>query len=621
MLFINLKKLVMKKVFLLLTLSVFVLGLNAQTYKNTETMKAPNNHAIIDYDASDVQQTAPYRGGTMIGWAPNIYGTMLSGVHQVMYNEDINTVVFIHRQDGLDDSGELGFDFSTDGGDTWTSDNHLSQTMGTTSAHCRYPSITIFNPDGNTDPASASVVATGPALSDDFGGWGWVFEIDAPIAAGSTANEFYGTVSGDNDDFHPYGIEMGPDGTAWSVSINYDVVAEAYIGDVFLSKAVWNGTDAMTWTNNVHTFTPNYNTSGGDKLFNGWDVAVDPNDPDHLYVVINCCEVGDPIDVASPHVWETTDGGEEWTQIASPDFTAEPFATALDEYIIYNEGEPMKPYIAEIDATVDANGALHIMSDTYSGAADWGYIYAAFTNNPEGPGEPTQHYIDFWWNGTEWDMIYIKSKECESATWGDVETYLHPQISRTGNGNQINYTWSQTYQDADSLNTSPNMWAYAWAIDGTTMEAPVNLTPEGDPAAGICFFPHVSPVSILNEDDGTVELPIVINMITFVGGSDVDPVEGLYLSDYTIPYYPFSSGVEHVRTSSDIIVYPNPVADKVYVSQGRTATVYNMLGAKVYEQTSQEGTLVIDMDSFSSGTYIFKVQTENGVITKKVIKK
>jgi len=596
----------MKKIFLLSLVAVFALSLNAQTYTNLKAKKAPSQvNTTIDTEVGGTL-TIPQRdpGFALLGTAPNIYGIMLAGPHQLMYNSDINTVIAVHRQNGQAASGALGFDYSTDGGITWTNDILISEPTSL----CRYPSATIYNPEGNTDPANAKVVANGPLLVDGAS-WGYTFEIDATLSATPTTNSFYGSNTGTNEDFHPYGLEMGPDGTAWSASINYNPTTEEYIGDIFINKAEWNGTK-MEWTSPLHTISPDYYIPAGeDKLFNGWDVAVDPLDGDHVYAVVNCCVIGDTKDIPSPHVWETTDGGTTWTEVVALDFTAEPFATELDNYIIYNEGEEMKPYVVDVDATVDANGALHIMTTTYSGAADWGYIYGAFADD----GTPSQHYIDYMWNGTEWSMIYIKSLECEDATWADVTISAHPEISRTEDGQNIIYSWSQTYQDADSLNTAPNIWAKTWNISGNETE-PLDLT-TGTGAAGICYFPQFSPVCI--DNGATIEIPMMIAAIDYASGTDLDPAMNLYLSGYEVDKA--AANVNATVTKPAVTIYPNPVADILYVSTGANVELCDITGKVIVSVNNQDEVKQIQMSNYPAGTYIVKAYTNKGVVSKKVI--
>ncbi len=603
----------MKKFTILFLCFGLLFTVNAQNYKNLKAVKAPNRHAVMDIGVTN-QTIAPYakEGGVPIGGSMNIYGAMLSGPHQVMYSPEINTVAFIHRNPtgvGAGGSGELCIDFSTNGGDSWTTNAWITPGLASvTGAGCRYPSMTIFNPTGNTNLADARFVANGPSLCQATGSWGFTFEIDATISSTPVTNEYYGSNNGDNTDFHPYSLEMGPDGTAWSISMSYST---DYLEDLFVNKAVYNsGNDQFDWTSPLFTITPDYFYSGADKLLNGWAVAVHPTDPDIIYAVVNCMENGDTREVPSPHVWKTTDGGANWTALDPIDYTAEPYASFMDQYVIYNEGDDMKPYIVDIDAAVDANGVLHVFSEVWSGAADFGYVY--------GVGDASQSYRHFMdlstTDGTDWEITYVNDIECESAPWGDVETYYHPQISRNPSGTDIFYTWSETFADTDSLNTAPNLMAAWWNTTDGLVEDSLNLT-EGTGAQGICYFQHVSPI-LIDNGDNTFEVPIVIALIDFASGSDMDPANYMYLTDFIIEE---SVGVESI-SKPDVIIYPNPVAEKVFVSKGSKVEMYNILGAKLITVEGRTDVTTIDMAKYPAGTYLLKVYTDNGIVTKKIQK-
>jgi len=602
----------MRRFTILLFILGIVLSVNAQKYKNLKIEKAPNYKTTLDNGESS-NVIAPYSKltGVLVGGSKNVYSIIIDGPHQLMYNSSINTVVFTHRAKNKISSGELAFDFSTDGGDSWTTEAYISPNLSGAGAGggCRYPSITIYNPSGNTDVANARVVANGPALCDATSSWGYSYQIDATISGIPQVNEFYGSNNGDNTDFHPEGLEMGPDGTAWSVSIGYD--GTNYMDNIYVNKAVYNaGTDKFDWTSPLYTITPDYKYTGDDRLFNAWDIAVHPTDPNIIYAIVGCLETGDTREVPTPHVWKSVDGGDNWTALDPIDFTAEPMATELDAYIIYNDGELMKPYVSGFDATVDADGKLHLFSTVYSGAPDIGYIY--------GVGDATQsyrHYIDFTTtDGTDWAMQYINDIECEAGTFGDIKTYMHPQVGRNESGTSIVYTWSETFADTDSLNTAPNMMAAVWNTSQGLVNDSINLT-DGTGAQGICYYPQASPV-VIDNGDGSLELPLVFPMINYASGSDIDPVDYLYLADVVIS----AVGIENPVSKPDVIIYPNPVADKVFVSVGAKVEMYNIIGEKLLTVEGRSNVTTIDMSMFPVGTYLLKVYTDKGIVTKKVQK-
>ena len=99
---------------------------------------ATAQEARMDLGRSAAMYTASHADGTPLntssnksaaavytGTAPNVYGAGFGPKTNLVANEALNTVAFIHRSDynsnGDYGSGSLRFDYSTDGGATWTS--------------------------------------------------------------------------------------------------------------------------------------------------------------------------------------------------------------------------------------------------------------------------------------------------------------------------------------------------------------------------------------------------------------------------------------------------------------------------------------------------------------------
>ena len=71
-------------------------------------------------------------------------------------------------------------------------------------------------------------------------------------------------------------------------------------------------------------------------------------------------------------------------------------------------------------------------------------------------------------------------------------------------------------------------------------------------------------------------------------------------------------------TTSSIIVYPNPTADRIYIQTDTNAKaeLFDLMGKKV-RATNQDQ---IDMSNLSSGNYILQVKTQNKTQSFKIIK-
>jgi hypothetical protein len=99
-----------------------------------------------------------------------------------------------------------------------------------------------------------------------------------------------------------------------------------------------------------------------------------------------------------------------------------------------------------------------------------------------------------------------------------------------------------------------------------------------------------------------------------------------YLSGEIAYYYSgFTSGVSDVVSATALTVYPNPVADKLYLNSGVSGNVtcrlINLMGRTVLTaKLWQDG--AIDMGTVKSGCYLLQVEDSKGVRkTIKVVKK
>src|SRR5690554_2173053 len=107
-----------------------------------------------------------------------------------------------------------------------------------------------------------------------------------------------------------------------------------------------------------------------------------------------------------------------------------------------------------------------------------------------------------------------------------------------------------------------------------------------------------------------------------------------YEHDGELLYHNYSQGTEDCITplvglenisleDNSITIYPNPTNSEVNISSENiinSIEIYNSLGQRVYQSVVNSNTKTIDISSFTNGVYILGVNTENGVIRKKIIK-
>jgi hypothetical protein len=94
---------------------------------------------------------------------------------------------------------------------------------------------------------------------------------------------------------------------------------------------------------------------------------------------------------------------------------------------------------------------------------------------------------------------------------------------------------------------------------------------------------------------------------------------------YTEKWYYSEPKVNIIEPNKENIkVYPNPTTGKLIVDNGQltigNVEIYDIYGRKFSHFTIHVSPIEIDISHLSSGIYFLKIQTENGTVTKKVIK-
>jgi hypothetical protein len=71
-----------------------------------------------------------------------------------------------------------------------------------------------------------------------------------------------------------------------------------------------------------------------------------------------------------------------------------------------------------------------------------------------------------------------------------------------------------------------------------------------------------------------------------------------------------------------VLIYPNPSTGiyTIDLNEDAQVEVYDMLGKVVYKREAQEGKSTIDISNYQAGIYLLHVKSENGSVTKKIIK-
>ncbi len=118
-----------------------------------------------------------------------------------------------------------------------------------------------------------------------------------------------------------------------------------------------------------------------------------------------------------------------------------------------------------------------------------------------------------------------------------------------------------------------------------------------------------------------------------IGHTDAWSVTRCYIHNGDLLYSNYSHGgndcitplmgIESIVEDNSITLYPNPTNTEVNISSEsiiNSIEIFNSLGQRVYYSVVNSMEKTIDISSFTNGVYILGVNTENGVIRKKIIK-
>ena len=113
-------------------------------------------------------------GVDSLSTSSNMFTNILTEANPVAVDNATNSIIFVHRSNATafgGHSGQIRYDLSTDGGQTWTANGgplNPASVNGTNGA--RYPNVAIYNPAGNTVAANAYLAYYAPTVAAAFNG-------------------------------------------------------------------------------------------------------------------------------------------------------------------------------------------------------------------------------------------------------------------------------------------------------------------------------------------------------------------------------------------------------------------------------------------------------------------
>lgn len=473
-----------------------------------------------------------------VGSASNAYTNINRATAPITVNKDLNTVVFVHRNNIATfggNSGSFRYDVSQDGGNTWSSEIGPINPQLTWPG--RYPQASIYNPVGNTNPQNAYLAYLGATFDGTY--WNGTVSGSRKLD-GSTNTEFYNQ-PGVTGTLIPYSMTEGAPGVYWAtefVSDGFNNIS----GQHRLYKGVWNGSDVV-WSENA-VFSPTYDftyygTSEASVAFApggqiGWVCFIADLDVNNI---------NDP--QCYPILYKTTDGGMSWSGPIEVPLDPFPGVSCVSSTFAY-------PVATEYSLTVDINGNPHILT-TVASAINGGYAVYDVTTN-----------------GALWFANYLSPINTapsdplvDNNNW-----HTWPQVTRSSDGTKIFYTWIDNQGvPAGSPNNSPDLYGRGLDVVSNTFTAVKNFTSCNPTCAGQIIFPQVAD-RVLEPTVNSYKIAGVYAVL-----SNMDPLQPTAFSfldsltfvsaDFNVPYVSPSTVTNAVGTVSDTSIC---LGDSVYLS-------------------------------------------------------
>jgi hypothetical protein len=380
----------------------------------------------------------------LIGGCSNIYGMLVSQSRPLQYNNDVNAVSFIHRRSATYVptpappagalSGVIMADISTNWGNTWDS----TVLWADATDWGRYPQGAIYNPSGNTAIGNAYVVGAGPTVagSNFSGNWyasrklnSFTTTLDATPGAQKFI-PFGSTAPVAPHGWSRMGFSSTDDGIVRSLAlIEDDPTGLSTVRGAAVVKGVFSA-GAFTWSTDSLIPPTTIQSDASKNVLSAPQMVWNESGTTGYVIFIGSRSGATNSNLGfQPIVYKTTNSGTSWSLISGIDFNSPAMAPVIASVNGVSTNSALAiPFFNDFDATVDANGKLHIGAtffSTFSSHLDSLTFSQGFTVSIN-PGEQYNwthtpgmrpYLYDFIGDGTAaWQAVLIDSLATEAPS-------------------------------------------------------------------------------------------------------------------------------------------------------------------------------------------------------------
>ncbi len=499
-----------------------------EDYRNPNPAPLHQTHSFLK---KQLNGNLPLSGGSRavttvpIGSAGNLYTILAGEINRIAANNDLNTVVFIHRSDPTffpnDNIGQYRYDVSENGGASWTLNQGVLNPKGNQQTLAgRFPNAAIYNPTGNTNPDNAYLSYLGTWLPFDAGGsWDGLFTGVARLDNDtSTFTENVSTPNNSNLSIAA-GLCNGAPGVFWAVAWDFD---EVDIFGILVFKGVWNNTkEDIDWVE-FRKLTPNFDkASQGTAQATSVNIAFDPTGQFGWIGFLGDVTPGGE-NVLDPVFYRTVDGGDNWTGPIV--LNLQNFANVINDLTVTN----IATTAFDQDMVVDANGNPHLVVVVGSSGQD----YAISTGSGAGLKIYDFTYVPTAAPDCRWQAIFLDDVLTFRGTISpEVDEDNRPQASTSPDGTKVFFGWMDSDPSlTGGTNQLPNLKTRAYDVNTGRATQVVNWT-DNDPLwSGSALFSSFAPTTL--KSGSTYRIPTVFAEIN-ISGLDTDPATFHYVQDVT----------------------------------------------------------------------------------------
>lgn len=598
--------------------------------------KSTNNKSIIVREI----------GGSANGFS------ILGNRRYLWVDNNLNAVAFFHRMLSSPGSGHVGYDYSTDGGQSFTNNVQIYNPTLNNGYNARYPQGGLYNPDGNTDPANAVFGYFAPTLdgSSGSGTWGG-YAFGAQMFAGSGMATLHSTTSSGGF------VQDVPDGytiTKQGLAIAVDIMEPDFIysDNMIVTMGLFNP--------DIHDFEMQrelVEMPGGGLSITGVlarvpDVKVafspDGNVGYIAYLSNNGGNNDNSVGCYYPILYKTYDAGLSWdgpynVQLGGDDgipailnFLTDDIISALFEAPVPEREDIPFTTAFELDMTVDNFGNPHLIFNVGVGNQEFS-LFTSYGGSIGCDGSVAMVHVYSTNGGESWmgdTLCTVKTFRGNFPyTGGDpIRVDNRPYVSSTMDGSKLFFSWIDTDFDQFDENTRPDIYCIGYDAVNNTYSVKNNvtfLTNAMWQAYMACGSKYV-----FDHNNGTYTIPFVYQEIN--AGDLINPVQYYYIDNFVLTDADLSviTGIEKPQLVSHVVSsnYPNPCSDftRLNLQLDRSSSVNynitNLLGQVVWgdhQLKLDQGNhvLTLDVSDLKYGVYFYNVNIDGTIHTGKMLVK